>query len=92
MFETKYYQDNVEEYLEGNSVESTLGALQDLYSKYKYMEQSFEKSKGVYKSKLPVNEQTLDLIRTLQKKRDDDEEFVTRYSLCDTLYSEAKVR
>ena len=55
------------------------------------MEQSFEKSKNVYKSKIPINTQTLDLIRTLQKKRDDGEEFVTRYSLCDTLYSEAKV-
>ena len=75
----------------GNSVESTLGALQDLYSKYKYMEQSFEKSKNVYKSKLPVIEQTLDLIRTLLKKKEEDEEVVTHYSLCDTLYAQAKV-
>jgi hypothetical protein len=55
------------------------------------MEQSFEKSKNVYKSKLPVIEQTLDLIRTLQKKKEDDEEVVTQYSLCDTLYAQAKV-
>lgn len=89
----KYYfiQENVEEYLSGNSVESTLGALQELYSKYKYMEQSFEKSKNVYKSKLPVIEQTIDLIKTLKQKKEDDEEVVTHYSLCDTLYASAKV-
>ena len=55
------------------------------------MEQSFEKSKGVYKSKLPITEQTLDLVKTLKKKQEDGEDFIARYSLCDTLYSEAKV-
>lgn len=55
------------------------------------MEQSFEKSKGVYKSKLPVIEQTIDLIKTLQKKKEEDEEVVAHYSLCDTLYSTAQV-
>jgi prefoldin subunit 5 len=55
------------------------------------MEQSFEKSKAVYKSKLPVIEQTLDLMKTLQKKKESDEEVVTHYSLCDTLYSTAQV-
>ena len=55
------------------------------------MEQSFEKSKGVYKSKLPVIEQTIDLIKTLQKKKEQDEEVISHYSLCDTLYSKAQV-
>jgi hypothetical protein len=55
------------------------------------MEQSFEKSKGVYKEKLPVIEQTIDLIKTLQKKKDQDEEVISHYSLCDTLYSKAQV-
>mmetsp|Transcript_16681 Transcript_16681/g.25083 ORF Transcript_16681/g.25083 Transcript_16681/m.25083 type:complete len:205 (-) Transcript_16681:95-709(-) len=83
--------ENVEQYLGGHSVESTLGALQELYSKYKYMEQSFERSKGVYKSKVPLTEQTLDLLRTLKKRKDEEEELITRYSLCDTLFAEAKV-
>lgn len=55
------------------------------------MEQSFEKSKSVYKSKLPVIEQTIDLIKTLQKKKDEDEEVIAHYSLCDTIYAKAKV-
>jgi hypothetical protein len=49
----------VEEFLGEKSVEAALGALNELYSKYKYMESSFEKSKNVYKSKLPDLEQTL---------------------------------
>ena len=55
------------------------------------MEQSFEKSKNVYKSKLPVIEQTIDIIKTLQKKKEEEEEVITHYSLCDTLYAKAKV-
>lgn len=84
-------QENVEQFLQGHSIESMLGALNELYSKYKYMETSFEKSKGVYKSKIPEIEQTLEIISMLMKKRDEGEEMVTHYPLCDTLYAEAKV-
>jgi hypothetical protein len=42
-------KENVEEFLGDKSVEAALGALNELYSKYKFMESSFEKSKGVYK-------------------------------------------
>lgn len=84
-------QENVEDFLQGHSIESMLGALNELYSKYKYMETSFEKSKGVYKSKIPEVEQTLEIINMMIKKRDDGEDMVTHYPLCDTLYSEAKV-
>lgn len=85
------FQENVQEFLQGHSIESMLGALNELYSKYKYMETSFEKSKGVYKSKIPEIEQTLEIIDMMIKKRDEGEEMVTHYPLCDTLYSEAKV-
>jgi prefoldin subunit 5 len=68
-----------------------LGALNELYSKYKYMETSFEKSKGVYKSKIPEVEQTLEIISLMMKKKEDEEEMVTHYPLCDTLYAQATV-
>ncbi len=74
------------------SVESALGAFNELYSKYKYMETQFEKSKGVYKSKVPEIEQTLELIKAMIKKEDDGEELMTNYNLCDTIYAKAKVR
>jgi len=64
---------------------------EQLYSKYKYMEGSFEKTKNIYKGKIPEVEQTLELLKLMKVKRDDDEEMLTNYSLCDTIYAKAKV-
>ncbi len=55
------------------------------------MEGSFEKTKNVYKSKIPELEQTLELLKIMKSKREDDEEMMTNYSLCDTIYAKAKV-
>ena len=55
------------------------------------MEGSFERSKATYKSKIPDIEQTLELIKIMKKKSEDDEEMFTNYSLCDTIYAKAKV-
>lgn len=56
------------------------------------METSFERSKNVYKSKIPEIEQTLELIKLMIKKEEDEEEMITNYNLCDTIYAAAKVR
>lgn len=74
-----------------HTVETSLGALNELYSKYKYMESSFEKSKSVYKSKIPDIEQTLELIRLLKSKEEEGDDLVANYSLSDTIYAKAKV-
>lgn len=74
------------------SAEAALGAFNELYSKYKYMESSFERSKNVYKSKIPEIEQTLELIRSMVRKQEEDEEMIVNYNISDTLYSKAKVR
>ena len=55
------------------------------------METSFERSKAIYKSKIPEIEQTLELIKLMINKHENDEEMITNYSLCDTLYAQAKV-
>jgi Prefoldin subunit len=84
-------QEHVEDFLAGTSVEAAMGALNELYSKYKFMETSFEKTKSNLKSKLPEFEQTLQLLKTLKAKQDEGEEVYTSYSLCDTIYAKAKV-
>jgi hypothetical protein len=61
----KFIED-VKTFLNDESVESTLGALNELYSKYKYMEGSFEKTKNVYKGKIPEMEQTLELLQIMK--------------------------
>jgi hypothetical protein len=55
------------------------------------MESSFERSKGVYKSKIPDIEQTLELIRMMKKKQEEGEEMKANYNLCDTIYAKAQV-
>ena len=84
-------KENVPEFLTLVPIEPALGALNDLYSKYKYMEQSFEKSKSIYKSKVPEVSQSIELIEMMVTKRDAEEEMVTHYSLCDTVFTSAKV-
>lgn len=84
--------DNIEHFLDTTNVETALGAYNELYSKYKFMESSFEKSKNAYKSKIPEIERTLELIDILRKRSESGEEILTNYSLCDTIYSKAKVR
>jgi len=83
--------ENVDEFLRGTSVEAALGAYNELYSKYKYMEGSMEKSKAVFKGKIPDIEQTLEAIKTMKAKEESGEDMFTNYSLCDTIYARAKV-
>lgn len=73
------------------TVEIALGALNDLYSKYKYMETSFERSKNTYKAKIPETIQTIELVKMMIKKSDAGEEMTTNYNLCDTIYAKANV-
>lgn len=88
---TAKFIENVEQFLGDVSVEAALGAMNELYSKYKFMESSFVKSKSVYKSKVPEIQQTLELIRMMKKKKDESEEMFTNYNLCDTIYCKAEV-
>ena len=55
------------------------------------METSFERSKNIYKAKIPELERTIEIVTMLKLKSEDDEEIITNYSLCDTIYAKAKV-
>lgn len=81
----------MDEFLGDALPESAIGALHNLYSKYKYMETSFEKSKSVYKSKIPDIEQTLELIEMMKAKQDEDEKMFTNFNLCDMIYLKSEV-
>jgi len=86
----KFIED-VTEFLKSTTIEASLGALNELYSKYKYMEGTFVQSKAAYKGKIPELQQTLELVRLMKAKRAEGEELETNYSLCDTIYAKAKV-
>lgn len=90
--------DNVEEFLStlipgGCPVETALGAFNELYSKYKFMEGSLGRTKLNIKQKIPEVEKTLEVVNFLKKKQDDGdkEPIQTHYSLADTIYGKAEV-
>jgi prefoldin subunit 5 len=83
--------ESVEDFLKEENIEAVLGALNELYSKYKYMEGSFERSKNIYKGKVPDLEQTLELVKLMKARKENDEEMHANYNLTDTLYAKAKL-
>ena len=83
--------DSVEDFLKEENIEAVLGSLNELYSKYKYMEGSFERSKNIYKGKVPELEQTLELVKLMKARKENDEEMHANYNLTDTLYAKAKL-
>ena len=68
--------DDVEKFLEGSSVEVALGAFNELYNKYKYMEKSFENNKSIFKSKIPEIMQTVELLKLMKHKHTESEEMI----------------
>jgi prefoldin subunit 5 len=88
---TAKFMDNVEEFLADVTPESALGALHELYGKYKFMEQSFEKTKQSYKMKIPDLMNTIEHVKMLIKKKEGGDEMYTNYNLTDTIYTRAKL-
>jgi prefoldin subunit 5 len=66
--------------------------MQDLYSKYKFIEMRLATSKGNLKSKLPEIKKTLDVLKFLKDKADDDKEYVTNFELAPNILAKAKLQ
>lgn len=95
---TVKFMDKVEDFLAdltpgGCPVETALGAFNELYSKYKFMEGSLGRTKINIKQKIPEVEKTLEVVNFLKQKQesDDKEPIQTHYSLADTIYAKAEV-
>lgn len=91
LFIKLFLQDDVEQFVQSGSVEAALGAFNELYSKYKFMESNFEKSRDLYKSKIPEISNTLELIKAMKTRQEEGEKMFTNYSLSDTIYARAEV-
>eukprot|EP00164_Ancoracysta_twista_P010452 GFYU01015768.1.p1 GENE.GFYU01015768.1~~GFYU01015768.1.p1 ORF type:complete len:183 (+),score=66.80 GFYU01015768.1:37-585(+) len=85
--------EDVEKFV--NDEENADGALRkmnEMYSKYKYMEQRLLANKKTLKQKLPDIKKTLEAVNYLNSKKDDDSEIATRFELCDNVYVNAKIK
>ncbi|KAI9907093.1 hypothetical protein PsorP6_016333 [Peronosclerospora sorghi] len=72
-------------------VEPLVGALQQMYSKYKFMETSLQTNRDTFRRKIPDTQKDLDMVRHLIQKREDGETLKTQFNLADNVYAKAAV-
>ncbi|GAA5966207.1 hypothetical protein JCM3765_006088 [Sporobolomyces pararoseus] len=71
--------------------ESALKALEESLSKYRFMEQSSLSRKQGLEEKIPELSKTLEMIKVLIRKKEEEESFETSFELSDTLYAKGVV-
>ncbi|KAJ8605850.1 hypothetical protein CTAYLR_000526 [Chrysophaeum taylorii] len=82
--------ENVENFLRADeklTVESLIGALNELHQKLKHLEGNKMRTKVSMKAKIPEITRTLELVKFLRK----NEDVTTHYSLSEMLYAKARV-
>ncbi|TYZ64616.1 hypothetical protein PybrP1_008252 [[Pythium] brassicae (nom. inval.)] len=88
------FVESVEAFMDSTglrSIEPLVGALQQLYSKYKFMETNLQKSRESFKRKVPETEKDLAALKHLMEKQDAGESISTRFNLADNVYAKATV-
>ncbi|CAI5741708.1 unnamed protein product [Peronospora destructor] len=86
------FVDSVDSFMAACSVkniEPLMGALQQMYSKYKFMETSLQKNRETFKRKVPDTQKDLDMVRHLIAKRNQNEMLNTKFNLADNVYAKA---
>lgn len=73
------------------SAEVLIGAFTDLFTKYKAYESSLTQKRLSLQQKTPEIEKSLNLIKHLKKKQEEEENVVTMYELADTIYAKADI-
>jgi len=85
--------ENVEEFMSNEeNTDNALRSMQEVYSKYKYMEMQLVRSKNALKIKIPDIRSTLDMARYLKEKKESDEIVSAHYELSDQVFATAKVK
>ncbi|CAH0487620.1 unnamed protein product [Peronospora farinosa] len=88
------FVDSVDSFLAAcgvTTIEPLVGALQQMYSKYKFMETSLQKNRETFKRKIPDTQKDLDMVRHLITKRDEEEILHMKFNLVDNVYAKAAI-
>ncbi|OQS03021.1 prefoldin subunit 3 [Thraustotheca clavata] len=85
------FVEDVQKFVGNDPVEGIIGALQQLYSKYKFMETNLSKSKQSFKTKIPDTEKDLAMLEHLIAQREKDEVIETHFSLADNVFANATI-
>uniref|UniRef100_A0A7S3NQ37 Prefoldin subunit 3 n=1 Tax=Aureoumbra lagunensis TaxID=44058 RepID=A0A7S3NQ37_9STRA len=76
---------------ENSSVETLIGAFNELHQKFKLLESHKVRTKKAMAVKIPEIERTLQLVDHLIESYEKNEELTTHYSLSEMLYARAKI-
>ena len=86
------FVDQVEDYVSSRSeVESTLKSFSEMISKYQFMEANTSRRASGLREKIPDIKKTLEMVRFLRTRTEDDEPLETHFELNDTLFAKALV-
>lgn len=86
------FVDRVEDYVTDRSeVEGTINNFKEMISKYQFMQQNTQRRAAGLKDKIPDIQKTLETVRFLKSRKDDNEPLETTFELNDTLYAKAEV-
>ncbi|CAD7925209.1 unnamed protein product [Amoebophrya sp. A25] len=89
---TAKFIDNVEQFVGERDVKDCVAALQDLHSRYKYLESGLLSTKQSLKQKIPDIESALEMVQYLQqKKREEAAPLEVKYNLSENVYVNADV-
>lgn len=72
-------------------VDRVLQQFQEAIAKYKFMQDSLQKTAANLGEKIPDITKTLQTVQFLASRTEEDEPFVTNFELNDTLYAKASV-
>ncbi|XP_041351592.1 prefoldin subunit 3-like [Gigantopelta aegis] len=89
------FVEDVEEFMKrlenSESAENVLRRLDELHSKYKFMEYNLNTKKARLKGQIPDITTTLGIVKHLQSKKDSTEPLETRFLLSDQVYAKASI-
>ena len=86
------FLENIDAWVEKYGGQELINEMNQLYQKYKYMEQGQLRSRVTLKIKLPDIKKTLEIVKMMKKKHESDEqEFQTNFLVSDTIWAKAKI-
>ena len=84
--------DNTEAWVDKYTDDALFAQMNELYQKYKYMENNLVRARQSLKTKLPDIKRTLEMVCMLKAKHDsDDKAMNTNFLLADNIWAKAKV-
>ena len=86
------FLENIDAWVEKYGGQELINEMNQLYQKYKYMEQGQLRARVTLKIKLPDIKKTLEIVNLMKKKNESEaQEFSTNFLVSDNIWAKAKI-